>query len=87
MAKDRIIYTPDGDKVTLHDHHWIQVSVTVIPNPDVARPIAGTKVLWRCSRRNCQGLKEVKYTFRKPTVKATANILYGGPLEGFVNLG
>lgn len=72
-GKDRQVYTPDGELVTLHDHNWVMDSVTMHPQPDIAKPLAGCTVLWRCTRRNCQGLRETKYNFRKPRANQLAN--------------
>ena len=73
--KDQTAYTPDGELVILHDHHWVQVSVTLIPNPvgGPERPIMGATVLWRCTRRNCNGYRESKQDFRRPRSNSNAN--------------
>ena len=73
MARDRKAFTPDGEEVTIHDHKWVMDGVTLHPMPDIKRPVAGATVLWRCTKRNCQGLRESKYTFRKPRANQNAN--------------
>jgi len=74
-GKDKKVYTPDGELVYEHDHHWVQVSVTILPNPvgGPERPIIGATVLWRCSRRNCNGYRDTKYNFRRPRTNSTPN--------------
>ena len=73
MAKDRKVFNPDGEELTLHDHNWVMDGVTLHPMPDVKRPVAGATVLWRCTKRNCQGLRESKYQFRRPRVNQNPN--------------
>ena len=73
VKRDRKAYTADGEEVTVHEHTWVQVSVTIHPNPIATRPILGALVLWRCTRRNCQGLRETNYQFKKPRSNSNPN--------------
>lgn len=66
-------FTPDGEPVPAHDHAWTMVSKTDHPGTDIARPIIGCTVLWRCTRRSCAAHREVAYTFRKPRANQQAN--------------
>ena len=84
MAKGKILYTPDGDRVAIHEHTWVQVSVTLLPNTSMARPMLGAKVLWRCTRRNCKGLRETAYAFKKPRVDSNPNVFSPG-LQSVLN--
>ena len=78
MAADRKAFTADGEPITIHDHDWVMVSVTMHPNPNIKRPVLGATVLWRCTRRNCQGLRESEYNFRKPRANQHANRFSAG---------
>jgi hypothetical protein len=85
MRKDRNAYTADGEPITLHDHDWVMVTVTMLPNPDIKRPMLGATVLWRCTRRNCQGLREVQYKFTKPRINQNAN-RFSSNVRAIVNM-
>mgnify|MGYP000005808333 CR=1 FL=1 len=83
MPKNRdtkeVFYTPDGEKVTRHEHHWVQVDMTVHPNPSsTVRPIRGATVLWRCTRRGCGGYRTQVYDFRRPRSNQQVNALRRG---------
>ena len=78
MAKDRKVFNPDGEELTLHDHNWVMDGVTLHPMPDVKRPVAGATVLWRCTKRNCQGLRESKYQFRNQPSENMRYMKHGG---------
>jgi len=73
VKRDRKAYTADGEIVTIHEHVWVQESVTIHPNPVVTRPLLGATVLWRCTRRNCRGLRETNYPFKKPRSNSNPN--------------
>ena len=68
-----VVYTPDGEKITMHDHDWVMVDVTTHLNGTAKAPIAGATVLWRCTRRQCQGYRTSEYEFRKPRVNQQPN--------------
>jgi hypothetical protein len=66
-------YTPAGDLITVHEHKWVQSSITLHPGPTPARPTVGCTVLWRCTRPGCIALYEKPYQFRKPSIKTQGN--------------
>ena len=71
----KVQYTPDGDRVTVHEHDWVMMDVTMHPNPDAKRPLAGVTVLWRCHRRGCQGFRQAPYRFLRPRSNQQPNML------------
>jgi len=73
MARDRQAYTADGEPITIHDHLWVMVDVTMHPGVEPKRPILGASVLWRCTKRNCKGLREQKYNFKRPRSNQNVN--------------
>jgi hypothetical protein len=66
-------YDPDGELVPAHDHNWVMVQMVTHPGVDAARPIIGCTILWRCSKRNCVGYREVPYNFRRPRSNQQSN--------------
>jgi hypothetical protein len=73
MARDRQAYTADGEPIVIHEHSWVMVTVTMHPGPEAKRPVLGATVLWRCTRRNCKGLREEKYNFKRPRSNQNVN--------------
>jgi hypothetical protein len=87
LARQKTVYTPDGDRVSIHEHTWVQVSVTLLPNTShisISKPILGARVLWRCTRRNCKGFRETTYAFKKPRVDSNSNVFSPG-LQSVLN--
>ena len=55
MGRDRQAFTADGEPITIHEHIWVMVSVTLHPGAESKRPVLGASVVWRCTKRNCKG--------------------------------
>ena len=62
----KTVETPDGDKITIHDHHWVQYKVELMTGPQTDKPVTGCVAHWRCSRPRCYEWGAKKYLFRKP---------------------
>ena len=62
----KTVETPDGDKITIHDPHWVQYKVDLMTGPQTDKPVTGCVAHWRCSRPRCYEWVAKKYLFRKP---------------------
>ena len=62
----KTVETPDGDKVTIHDHHWVQYKVELTTGPQADKAGTGCVAHWRCTRPRCDEWVTKKYLFRKP---------------------
>ena len=85
MARDRQAFTADGEPITIHEHSWMMVTVTMLPGVEAKRPVLGATVLWRCTRRNCKGLREEQYNFKRPRSNQLAN-RFSSQLRAIVEL-
>jgi hypothetical protein len=74
MGRDRQAFTADGEPITIHEHIWVMVSVTLHPGAESKRPVLGASVVWRCTKRNCKGLREQKYNFKRPRTNQNVNM-------------
>ena len=68
--------------VKSHYHDWHQETVTLTPNHGPPGGTAGAVVMWRCARRGCRALREVKYVFKRPRRNQNPNAWSGKPAPG-----
>jgi murein endopeptidase len=69
----KIYYTPEGEKITEHDHQWTQYAVSLITGATSDKAVTGCNVMWRCTRKGCNDWREDKKLFRKPSKNAQGN--------------
>ena len=82
MAGTRRTTTVAAPPVKSHHHDWHQETVSLTPNHGPPGGTAGAVVMWRCARRGCRALREVKYVFKCPRKNQNPNAWSGEPAPG-----
>lgn len=74
MPKPKGQYNAQGHWIPqVHDHKWVQYTVTTMCGVTRDKPITGVIVHWRCERPKCEEWVTRKYSFRKPSANVTPN--------------
>ena len=81
MAKAE--YDKYGNKITQHEHRWVQTQITFWPSPANQTPIPGVTVAWRCAKRGCSDIYQKELKFRRPN-KDTIGNTFAKPLPELV---
>jgi len=84
-TNEKVRYDPDGNKIQMHDHKWVQSQVALHPTP--LGGIYSASVGWRCTRRSGEAIRVQVYKFRRPRADQAPNTFSDEVMTWITNTG